>query len=143
MLPCRVSRALIDSAEGRSAGDKLVDVAVRSTEVLPRRSRFAHQIHARPSQLSHGRWQVADGEADNRTGREMLLARIAAAENLDMPAIRKLEDPEIRFRMHQREAKNMLVEMRQFIAAAGSRAAPSQARDLHACQYHHDQGLTG
>src|ERR1700722_15105528 len=30
----------------------------------------------------------------------MLLARIAAAENLGMPPIRKLDDPELRFRMH-------------------------------------------
>ena len=34
----------------------------------------------------------------------------------------------------------MLVEMCQFSAAACSRAAPSKARDLHAFQYHHDQG---
>jgi hypothetical protein len=37
-----------------------------------------------------------------------------------MPSIRKLEDPETRFRMHQLETKNMLVEMRQFTAAACS-----------------------
>src|SRR5580658_9021986 len=70
----------------------------------------------------------------------MLLARIAAAENLGMPPVRKLEDPEIRFRVRQPEAEDMLVEMRQFNAAACSRAAPSKTRDLHACQYHHDQG---
>jgi len=132
--------ALIDCAESRLAGDELVDVAVRSPEVLPRRSWLAQQFDARPSQLVHGRGQVADGEADNRTGGEMVPARIAAAENLDMPPVQKLEDPEIRFRMHQPEAENMLVEKRQFTAAACSRAAPSKARDLHACQYHHDQG---
>ena len=69
----------------------------------------------------------------------MVPARIAAAENLDMPPVRKLEDPEVRLRMHRPEAENMLVEMRQFTAAARSRAAPSKARDLHACQYHHDR----
>jgi hypothetical protein len=103
--------------------------------VLPCRSRFAQQLDAGPSQLVHGCRQVADGEADNRAGIEMLLARIAAAENLDMPSIRKFEDPAIGFRMHQPEAKNMLVEMRQFTAAACSRAAPSKARDLHTRQY--------
>lgn len=128
---------LIDSAETGLAGDKLVDVAVRSPEVLPRRPWFAQQLDACPSQLIHGRGQVADGEADNGAGGEMLLAGIAAGENLDMPPIRKLEDPKIRFGMHQPEAKNLLVEMRQFTAAACSRAAPSEARDLHACQYHH------
>ena len=68
----------------------------------------------------------------------MVPARIAAAENLDMPPVRKLEDPEVRLRMHRPEAENMLVEKRQFTAAACSRAAPSKACDLHACQYHHD-----
>jgi hypothetical protein len=62
----------------------------------------------------------------------MLLARIAAAENLGMPPVRKLEDPGLRFRVHQPEAENMLAEMRQFTAAACSRAAPPKARDLHA-----------
>lgn len=132
-------RALTYCAEGRLAGDELVDVAIRSPELLPRRSWFAQQLDACPSQLLHGRGQVADGEADNRAGSEVLLARIATAENLDMPPIRKLEDPEIRFRMHQPEAKDMLVEMRQFTAAACSRAAPSKACDLHARHYHHDQ----
>ena len=132
--------ALIECAEGRLAGHELVDVAVRPPEVLPGRSWFAQQFDACPSQFVHGRRQVADGEADNRAGSEMLLARIAAAENFDVPSIRKLEDPEIRFRMHRSEAENMLVEMRQITAAACSRAAPSKTRDLHACQYHHDQG---
>ena len=129
-----------ECAEGRLAGHELVDVAVRPPEVLPGRSWFAQQFDACPSQFVHGRRQVADGEADNRAGSEMLLARIAAAENFDVPSIRKLEDPEIRFLMHRSEAENMLVEMRQITAAACSRAAPSKTRDLHACQYHHDQG---
>ena len=134
--------ALIDCAESRLAGDELVDVAVRSPEVLPRRSRFAQQLDARSPQLVHGRGQVADGEADNRAGSEMLSPPIAAAENLDMPPIRKLEDPEIRFRMHRPEAEHMLVEMRQFTAAARSRAAPSKAHDLHARQYSERTRLT-
>lgn len=51
---------------GRLARDELVDVAIRSPEVLPRRSWFAQQLDACPSQLVHGRGQVADREADNR-----------------------------------------------------------------------------
>jgi len=70
----------------------------------------------------------------------MLLARIAVSENFDMPPVKELEDPEIRFGVHQPESKNMLVEMRQLAGAACSRAAPAKARDLHARQYHHDQG---
>jgi hypothetical protein len=62
----------------RAAGDELVDVAIRSPEVRPRRSWLAQQLDACPSQLVHGRGQVADGEADNRAGSEMLLARIKA-----------------------------------------------------------------
>jgi lysophospholipase L1-like esterase len=122
------------------AGDELVDVAIGPPEVLPRRSWLAQKLDACRSQLVHGRGQVADREADNRACGEMLFAWIAAAENLDMPPVRKLEDPEICFRVHRPEAKNMLVEMREFTAAARSRAAPSKARDLHACQYDHAQG---
>src|SRR5277367_1485212 len=130
-------RAAIDCAEECLAGDELVDVAIRSPEVLPGRSWFAEQLDASTSQLVHCRGQVADGEADNRAGSEMLLARIAAAVDLGMPPVRQLEDPEFCFLMHQPEAENMLVEMRQFPGAACSRAAPSKTRDLHACQYHH------
>jgi hypothetical protein len=32
--------------------------------------------------------------------------------------------------------------MRQFAAVLCSRTAPPEARDLHACQYHVDQGST-
>jgi hypothetical protein len=56
----------------------------------------------------------------------MLLARIAAAENRGMPPVRKLEDPELSVRVHRPEAENMLVEMRQFTAAACSRSIPPQ-----------------
>src|ERR1700722_11973348 len=133
-------RAALDRAEERLAGDELVDVAIRSPEVLPGGSRFAEQLDASTSQLVHCRGQVADGEADNRAGSEMLLARIAAAEDLGMPPIRQVEDPELCFLMHQPEAEDVLVEMRQFPGAICSRAAPSKTRDLHACQYHHHQG---
>ena len=44
----------------------------------------------------------------------MLLARDAVAEYLDVAAIWELEDPEIRFGVHQPEPENMLVEVRQF-----------------------------
>src|SRR5580693_7934336 len=70
----------------------------------------------------------------------MLLARIAAAEDLGMPPVRQLEDPEFCFLMHRPEAEDTFVEMRQFPGATCSRAAPSKTRDLHACQYHHHQG---
>ncbi len=49
-----------------------------------------------------------------------------------MPPIRKPEDPELRFLVHQPEAENMPAEMCQFTAAASARAAPPKARDLHA-----------
>jgi hypothetical protein len=49
-----------------------------------------------------------------------------------MPPVREPEDPELRFRVHQPEAENMLVEMRQFTAAACSRAVPPKASDLYA-----------
>jgi len=48
-------RAAIDCAEERLAGDELVDVAIRSPEVLPGRSWFAEQLDASTSQLVHCR----------------------------------------------------------------------------------------
>jgi hypothetical protein len=59
-----------------------------------------------------------NGEAGNRAGSGLLLARIAAAENRGMPPVRKPGDPELRFRVHQPEAENMLAGIRQFTAAA-------------------------
>jgi len=99
--------------------------------VLPGRPWLAQQLDASLSQFLDGRWQVTDGETGNWAGREMLLSRVAAAEDLDMAAIRQLEDPEIRFRMYQSEAENMFVEVRQFPGAIRSRAAPAKACDLH------------
>ena len=72
--------------------------------------------------------------------RDAPVARIAAAEDLGMPPVGQLEDPEFCFLMYQPEAEDVLVEMRQFPGVTCSRAAPSKTRDLHACQYHHHQG---
>jgi hypothetical protein len=104
--------------------------------VLPGRSWFAKQLDTGPSQLFHGCWQVADGEAGDWPGGEVFLAWVAAAENLDMAAIAKLEDPEIRFGMHQPKTKNVFVEVGQFPGVIGARTTPAKACDLHARQYH-------
>jgi hypothetical protein len=40
----------------------------------------------------------------------MVLARVVAAEDFNMPAIRKLEDPEIGFGVDQCEAEHVLVK---------------------------------
>jgi hypothetical protein len=72
----------------------------------------------------------------------MLLARVAVAEYLDMAPIRELEDPEIRFGIHQPEPENVFVEVRQFPGAVSPRAAPAKTCDLHVCQYHHQAGQT-
>lgn len=74
---------------------------------------------------------MTDGETGYRAGSEMLLPRGAAAEDLDMAAIRKLEDPEIRFGMDQPEAENIFIEVRQLPGAIRSRTAPAKACDLH------------
>jgi hypothetical protein len=55
----------------------------------------------------------------------MLLAGVAVAEYLDVPAVRELEDPEIRLGVYQPEPENVLVEVRQFPGAIGARAAPA------------------
>ena len=85
---------------------------------------------------STARGQVTHSEAGHRPGAEVLLTRAAVAEYLDVAPIRKLEDPEIRFGIHQPEPKNMFVEVRQFPGAVGSRATPAKTCDLHVCKYH-------
>lgn len=108
--------------------------------MLPRWSWLAEQFNARLSQFVHGRGQVADGETGYRAGIEMLFAWMAAAENLHMPPVRQLEDPEVRLRVHEPETEDMLVEMRQLTAPVGPGAAPSKARDFHICQFYRDRG---
>jgi len=120
----------------------LVYIAIGSAEVLPGRPGFAQQLDTGPSQLADGRRQVTHSEPGDRTGTEMLLARITLAEYLDVAAIRELENPEIRLRMHQPEPENVLVEVRQLPAAIGTRAAPAKPCDLHTCQYQHQPGGT-
>lgn len=127
---------------GRSVGDELVYVAIGSAEVLPGRPRFAQQLDTGTSQLADGRWQVTYSEAGNRAGTEMLLARAAGAKYLDVAAVWELEDPEIRFGVHQPEPKNVFLEVRQLPGATGPRTAPAKPRDLHACQYQHHSART-
>lgn len=132
-------RALSTSIR-RLVGHELVYVAIGSAELLPGRSGFTQQFDVGPSQLVDGRGQVTHSEAGHRAGAEVLLARVAVAEYLDMAPIRELEDPEIRFGMHQPEPKNMFVEVRQFPGAVGSRATPAKTCDLHVCKYYRQAG---
>ena len=80
--------------------------------MLPGRSWFSQELDASPAQFLDGSWQIPDGEADNRRGGEVLLAGVTTAEHFNMAAIRELEDAELRFPMHQSEAKDMFVEVR-------------------------------
>jgi hypothetical protein len=121
----------------RSIGDELLDVPVGSSEMLPRGSRLAEQLDTGLLKFVDSRLQVTHSEANNWTGTEMLLAWVAAAKYLDMAAIGQLEDPEIRFGMHQPEPENVFVEVRQFSRATGTRAAPAEPCDFHVCQYRH------
>jgi hypothetical protein len=122
---------------GRSVGNEFVHIAIGPAEVLPGRPRLAQQLDAGLSQFLDGRWQVTHGEPSDRTGTEMLLPGIAVAKYLDVASIRELEDPEVRFGVHQPEPENVLVEIRQFRRAIGARAAPAKPCDLHICQYQH------
>ena len=127
---------------GRSIGDELVYVAVGPAEVLPGRSGLAQQLDADSSQFVDGRREVTHSEAGNRTGAEMLLAGVTVAEYLDVAAVWGLENPEIRFGVHQPEPENVLVEVRQLPGAIGPRAVPAKPCNLHACQYQHYPGVT-
>jgi len=55
-------------------------------------------------------------------------------------ACRPSTQRDLAWRTSQVWSRCSALEMRQFTAAARSRAAPSKARDLHACQYDHGQG---
>ena len=72
----------------------------------------------------------------------MLLAGVTVAEYLDVAAIWELEDPEIRFGVHQPEPENVLVEVRQLPGALGARAAPTKPCNRYTCQYQHYPGGT-
>lgn len=110
--------------------------------MLPGRPRFAQQLDTGPSQFVDGRRQVTHSGAGDRTGTKMLLAGVTVAEYLDVAAIRELQDPEIRFGVHQPEPENVFVKVRQFPGGIGARAAPAKPCDLQTCQYQHQPGGT-
>jgi hypothetical protein len=125
------------------AGEEFVDVAVGASEVLPGRPRFAEQFDAGSSQFFDGRRQVADGKADHRSGPEVVPAWVLAAEDLDVAAIGKLEDSQVRLGVGRCEAKHVLIELCQCHGIFCPCSAPAKARDLHACQYHCGTRRTG
>lgn len=69
-------------------GDQFVDVAIRSAEVLPRRTRLADEGDAGISKLTDGRGQVIDREAGDRAGVEVIFAGVVRAKYFDMAAVR-------------------------------------------------------
>jgi len=95
-----------------SAGDQFVDVTVRSPEMLPGRSRLSEQFDAGVAQLLDGRRQVTDREPDDRPGIKVLPALVERAEDLNIPAVWKLEDPQARFGMRWPQSEHVLVEVR-------------------------------
>ena len=125
-----------------SAGDQLVDVSVRSPEVLPGRSRLSEQFDASATKLLDSRGQVTDREADDRPAIKVLPALVERAEDLNIPAIGEFEDPQARFGMHWSQSEHVLVEVRQLLIMFGAGTAPAQACDIHACQYRCQWPLT-
>jgi hypothetical protein len=77
---------------------------------LPGRARFAQQLDVVPAELVDRGSKFLDSEADDGSGGELLMARIAPAEHLDMAAVGKLEDPEVRFVDDEAQAKHGAVE---------------------------------
>src|SRR5207302_11456172 len=102
--------------------------------MLPGWSWFAEQFDARASQFLHGCGQVADSEPYDGSGVKVCPVRVVRAEDLDMVAVGKFEDPQTWFGAHRGQAQHVLVEMRQLLVVLGAGAAPAQARDIHAFQ---------
>ena len=97
--------------------------------MLPGRAWVPEQFDAGSSQFYDGRWQVADGKADHWSGAEVFPARVLAAEDLDMAAIAKLEDPQVRLGAGRCEAKHALIEMpvlRQLMSASLTSQGPGR-----------------
>lgn len=126
---------VVPAAIGLLICDEFVDVAVRSPEVLPGRAGFPQQFHAGAAEFFDRYGQIAYRKADHWSCAEVFLAWILGAEDLDMAAIGKLENPEARFGVNQSLTKCVFVEVREFRGAFRARPAPAKACDLHADQY--------
>jgi hypothetical protein len=61
----------------------------------------------------------------------MALARVLGSEHFDVVSIRKLEDPEPWFGVHQLQAEDCFVEVRQSLRMHRSRTEPAEASDIH------------
>src|SRR4051812_20114176 len=114
-----------------SAGSELVDVAVRTAEVLPRRARLAEQLDACRAQLLHGGRKIGDGEADDGPGRQVLLARVAGAEHLHVPPVGQGIDPEAGLHVRRPQAEHVLVEGGELRVPFAPRAHPTESCDPH------------
>ena len=100
--------------------------------MLPGGPRLPQQFHPGPAEFFDGRRQIAYREADHRASADVFLAWVLIAEDLDMAAIGKLENPEARFGVNQPQTKRVLIKVRQFRGTAGARATPAEACNLHA-----------
>ena len=80
--------------------------------MLPGGPRLTKQFDASAAQFLDGRRKVADREPDDRPAIKVLRALVEGAEDLDIPAIGELEDPQARFGVHQPQPQHVLVEVR-------------------------------
>ena len=80
--------------------------------MLPGRSRLTKQFDSDAAQFLDGRRKVMDREPDDRPAIKVLPAPVEGAEDLDIPAIGKLEDPQARFGVHRPQPQYVLVEIR-------------------------------
>ena len=76
------------------AGDQFVYVAVRSAEMLPGRSWLTKQFDASTAQFLDGCREVTDREPYDRPGIKVLPTLVERAEDLDIPVIGELKDPQ-------------------------------------------------
>ena len=80
--------------------------------MLPGRSWLTKQFDASTAQFLDGRRQVTDRETDDRPGIKVLPTLVERAEDLDIPAIGELEDPQARFGVHRPQPQHVLIEIR-------------------------------
>ena len=80
--------------------------------MLPGRAWLSEQFDAGVAQFLDGRRQVTDREPDDRPGIKVVPTLVQRAEDLNIPAVWELEDPQARFGMHWPQSEHVLVKLR-------------------------------
>jgi len=77
------------------------------------------------SELVDGARQVPYGEADDRSGLEVLLADVSRTKDFDLVCVWQLEDPEVGLGMDARQSEHFLVEPGELLSTRLTRPDPA------------------